>query len=330
MKTLVIYDANDPVQVAGAAILKKSIGTDFVLHTSATGTAEKVWNLNDIDTDSFSEAQHAIADVVLDYDFAGLTLEVDPTIFTTGTLGKAGLTWEVNEHAGDWCYIKAAATDDLVLITSNTATTLTFANAVANLPDADSEFAIIPYADINLVWVGANPTALAWGTLSLTKKNYPIDLLAGGGRVYRGVCDASASTASVAGFTASSLIGMYAAIQDVTDKRWFTRKITSNTDAAIGVDRAWDEAITNSSTLYIYTSLAHLLKDVYFAILVDTYMRDPNHPYWNELIDSEGRIGDGVVSYNKALLDQILADGKIMFDALQIGAGGSLDFLDYQ
>ena len=122
MKTLVIYDATDPVQVTGAALLKKSIGTDFVLSTTVTGTAEKVWNLNDVDTDSFSEDQYEIADEVLGYNFAGLTLETAPTIFTSGTLGKTGLTWEVDEHAGKWCYIKADTTNDLVLIESNTAT----------------------------------------------------------------------------------------------------------------------------------------------------------------------------------------------------------------
>lgn len=329
MKTLVIYDATDPVQVTGAALLKKSIGTDFVLSTTVTGTAEKVWNLNDVDTDSFSEDQYEIADEVLGYNFAGLTLETAPTIFTSGTLGKTGLTWEVDEHAGKWCYIKADTTNDLVLIESNTATTLTFVNTLVNTPDGDSEFAIIPSEDINLVWLDINPAALAWGTLSLTEKNYPVELMAGSGLVYSGLCNASASTASVSGFAASSLVGMYAAIQDATSKAWFTRKIKSNTTSAIGVDRAWGETITNSSTLYIYDGLSYLLRDIYFELYADVYMSHPNHPYWNELIDSEGRLSDGIVSYNQSLFDTILADGKVMFDALQISNGGSLSYLDY-
>ena len=329
MKTLVIYDSGDPVQVTGAALLKKVFGTNVTLSETASITAELVYNLNDIDETDYSETMYALADSVLEYDFTALTLEEDPTIFTAGTLGKAGLTWTVNEHAGDWCYIKGVDTDELVMISSNTATTLSFMNDLANVPDADSVFAIIPWADIRLTWVGANAAALAWGMLSRDAKSYPIELMSRNGYLYSGICDAANSTASVAGFVANELTGFYVALQDATDKRWFTRKIVSNTDAAITVDRAWDEAITNSSTVYIYRSLGELLKDIYFVTYADTYMRNPHHPYWNQLFDNEGRLADGIPTYNEALFAQILADGKVMFDALQVGAGGSLSFLDY-
>ena len=329
MKTLVIYDSNDPVQVAGAALLKKVYLTDVTLAESVPGPVERIHCLQDIDETAYSESMYAFAASALGYDFTALTLEADPTIFTASTLGKAGLTLTVNEHAGDWCYIKSAAADDLVMISSNTATTLTFMNDLANTPDADSEFAIIPWADIALTWVGANPAALAWGMLSREAKSYPIELMAGNCRLYSGVCDAANSTASVAGFVANELTGFYVALQDATDKRWFTRKIVSNTDAAITVDRAWDEAITNSSTAYIYRSLGELLKDIYFVTYADTYMRNPHHPYWNQLFDNEGRLADGIPTYNEALFAQILADGKVMFNAIQVSVGGSLSFLDY-
>lgn len=328
MKTLVLYTSTDPVQVFGAAILRKAFGTDTYLVNAASSDItgfEKVVNLRSTIS---TEVQATLA--ITNLGFEAGTYVTGPTTYTGTTIGKTGSGWTVNAYANDWVLVKTGSDLDLAKIVSNTATVLTVATTFANTPGETSEFQIIDAEDIDLTWSTSNAVSVAWGILGATNKTLPVALLAGDQYVLNGTCNVSSATISISGLTAHAYQNGYAVVKDVTDSFVCTRKITDNATTSITAASALP-TIANGSNVRVAMDYKMLLLDDFLKEYAKVYLTDPNNPFWTKMIDSQGSIAKGgPATYNEVLFAEALTKGEAIFDALNIERGSTVAQIVYR
>lgn len=302
MKTLVLYDSTDPVQVAGAVVIKHALNPGVTLRNAETALAgyDQVFNLRPINT----EQQYAIA--VLALGFApGSDKWESCDEFGVSSIGKSNLKWTPNEHAGKWIVIHNGDKYDLAKIHANDADTITVTGLFTNTPDADTTFKIVD--SLPIFWADTNPVLTYWNLLTSQDMSYPMWLLADQHILVQGETTMSDSTHFLLnGYGSDRLKGAYIACK-VPSGKIYSRKIIGSTATHIEIDSAIE--ITETPTIYVYTNENQILHEFMFGLFISEYMSDPHDYRWIRLFDETGALKQGGGTTNdEELFDVIMKE----------------------